>query len=694
MSIFGRKPARSGVDTDDKAAARDPWRKASLRRPARAVWLFLRRNLTRIAAVAAIVGVTAFIVALFVFNKYSATAVVMIDLRAAKDAQIDAGAIESLAEIAHSDAFLGALVDGLDLTRDSHFGGSGAAGPLQRLATIEKLGTNLSVARRDATYVIDVTATAPSPSLAARIANAAARKMLDDATPSRMGVSATIAEGMESRLAELRENANRAEQGAEELWARVKRADADPGVSLLEERISELNRRLAGASARRAEARARYELLRGAADDDIPSQAASSPPLDAMRVEYTRLSRQAAGWSAALGRRHPEVVSLKAQLADARRQLSAESKRARAWIRLAYQEAEQSEAALAEELKKTQAESGELGPELAKLSERDKEAKAARNAYEQLRERQREAQAKDFGLSQIRILSPALPPVRTTPSPLTLAAGSAAIGLVVGLAYAILRERREDTLKTAAAAERFGSVEILGFIPLVEDSGQEGEKPQKPDLSPWLADLCAEFAPNEAGDEGSVLLVASARRGEGRTTVASNLAAYLAEGGDRVLLIEADRPARQTKPRFGLLDILQSGEDLERAFVEPQDASYTLLPFGGRTFQHRAAVGGLMSGLTLRALLKLARQWFDLIVIDGPPVLEASYARLLAARADHVVFLIEWDKTRAEDAEAALERLGLRDVAAALFNKTDAARLGLYERRRSYSCEPNYEEAA
>lgn len=676
MSIFGRKPARLGADRDDKGAARNPWRESSSRRPARAASLFLRRNLAHMAAVAVAVSVAAFTVALFVFNKYAATAVVMIDPRAAKDAQIDSGAIDSLAQIARSEAFLGALVDGLDLTRDGYFGGSGAAEPLQRLATIEKLRTNLSVARRDATYVVEATASAPSPGLAARIANAAARKILDEATPSRLGVSATTKQSTESRLAEARESATRAEQAAEELRTRLKLADAERGFRLLEERISELNRQLALASVRTAEARARYELLRKAGDADVSSQAAQSAPLDALRAEYARLARQAAGRAAVLGPRHPEVLRLKTQLADARRELGAQNKRALASVRFAYLEAEQGEAALAEELKKARAESAELGPELIKLEELENEAKAARGAYGELRE---QAKARDLDASDIRIVSPALPPLRTTPPPLTLAAESAALGLLAGLVYATLRERSRDTLKTAAAAERFGGVETLGFIPLVEASGQEGEEPQKPDLSPWLAELCAELTPNEAGDEGSVLLVASARRGEGRTAVAANLAAYLAEGGDRVLLIEADRPARQTKTRFGLLDVLQSGEDLERAFVDPPDASYTFLPFGGRTLKHPCAVGGLMSGLTMRALLKLARQWFDLIVIDGPPVLEAPHAPLLAARADHVVFLVEWDKTRAEDAEAALQRLDLHDAAAILYNKTDAARLRLYD---------------
>ncbi|MGE0194008.1 MAG: GumC family protein [Methylocystis sp.] len=658
------------------------------------VWLFLRRNVWRMAAVAALATATAFLVAVLVFNKYSATAVVMVDPRSAKVTQTggvlanigaDAIAIESLVQVARSEGFLGALVDQLNLTQDSYFAGRGATEALKRLATIEKLGAKLSVARRGTTYVIDVTATAPSPDQAASIANAAAQKILDDQTSLRTGASAMTAQEIQNRLAELRGRVTRAEQAVAELKARLKVTDAGQGNTLLERRVFELNQQLVLASAQTAEARARYELLRKAgasAGENLPL-ATQSTVLSALRAEYARLSRHSADPATVLGPGHPAVASLRAQLADVRRQINAEISRMTASARAAYLEAEQRETALASQLKSAQAESGALGPELVKLGELDREAKAERSVYEQLLNRQRElTQVKDLDPSDIRVVSPALPPSRTTPPRMALAAASAALGLIAGLAYAIGREWREDTLKTAAQVERLGGVEVMGFIPLVSPAKKDGDKRAAPDLSPWLADLSAELTPEAAGDEGLALLVASTRRGEGRTTAASNLAAYLAQGGDRVLLIEADRKADEKKPGFGLLDILETSEDLKRAFIEPKDAPYTLLPYGGETLNHPRAVGGLMSGMTMRAMLKLARQWFDVVVIDGPPALEAPHARLLAAQADRTVFVIEWGKTSAADVKAALARLDLRE-AVVLYNKADVNGLRMYDPQQS-----------
>lgn len=80
------------------------------------------------------------------------------------------------------------------------------------------------------------------------------------------------------------------------------------------------------------------------------------------------------------------------------------------------------------------------------------------------------------------------------------------------------------------------------------------------------------------------------------------------------------------------------------------------------------------------------RKWFDVIVIDGPPALEAGYAKALAAQADTTIFVVEWDKTRAADAEHAIERLESGQIAV-LFNKTDVSRLRLYDPEQSRQIE-------
>jgi len=672
----------------------DLWRDTPVNFSLGGVGLFFRRNWRVILLTWLAVATVLFGASMFLFKKYSATAVLLIDPRAAKVTRAggvianiggDAIAIESLVQATRTDGFLGAMVDELDLTKDPAFAGKGDTEERQRLSTIEKLASKLSIARRGTTYVIDVTATTNSADESARIANAAARKILSEQSSLRSGTNAKTAEGIESRLSALRGRVSRAEEAAAELKARLNVTAAGEGTTLLERRVQELNQQYVVAAAHTAETRARVEQLRRAgpgAGDTLPASA-QTPVFQALRADYARLSRQSADQATVLGPRHPDVISLNAQMADVKRQIKVEIGRMRATAQTELLEAEQREAELARELKASQTESGELGPQMVKLQELEREAKAERDVYEELLNRQRElTQVKDLEPSDMRIVSLATPPSKPSPPRMVLAAGSGALGLLAGLAFAIVREWRQKTLRTASQAKKLGGVDVYGFLPLLPVSRQDDSGLVVPNLTPWLADLCADLAPTDPDGDGVVVLVSSAKRGEGRSTVAVNLAAYLSEGGDRVLLIEADRAAHLKRPQYGLLDILDSGEDLDGALIDQPADGYTLLPYGGRTLSHHSSIGGLMSGMTLRATLKLARRWFDVIVIDGPPALEAPHARFLAAQADHTVFLVEWDKTSADDADAALDRLDI-DEAAALYNKTDAARLRLYDPEQS-----------
>lgn len=693
------KPGRPRFD-DHPGGLFDLWRapgpRAYFIEPA-ALWLLMRRNLLRLAVVSLASAALAFAVALLFLTKYSATAVLIVDPRAARVTRAggvisniggDAVAIESLVQIARSEGFLGELVDELDLTKNPQFAVNGEDVGKVRLAVIEKLGARLSIGRRGTTYVIDVTATTSSPELSARIANAAAGKMLKDQSALRSGVSAMTAQEIEKRLSELGGRVSRAEQAAAELKARLKVTDAGQGSTLLERRIFELNQQFVLASASTAEARAHYEALRKAgatAGDSLP-QSVQSSVLGALRAEYARLSRQSADQLTVLGPRHPAVTALNAQLADVRRQISAEISRMMSAARTAYLEAEQREEDLSRRLKATQTESGELGPQMVKLAELEREAKAERAVYEELLNRQRElAQVKDLEPSDIRIASRATAPARPSPGRSVLALGSLFIGALAGLGYVFAREWIQRTIKTGGQAARLGAAQTLGFLPLAPpEQRAKARRFEVPDLTPWLSPLCNGLAARHDRAQGQIILVTSAVRQEGRSTIAVNLAACQARSGQRVLLIEADRATHVKRPPRGLIDVLNAGEDLRAAFVEQRADGYTLLPYGRRKpGKHDADV---MSGVTMRAALKLARAWFDVIVIDGPPALEFPHIRFLAQEADSVLFLIEWDKTGSADVAAALERFDAKD-ASILFNKSDAARLRLYDPEQSRQIE-------
>lgn len=676
------------------------WDEPSSPRPAgglldpRGALLFLRRNLLRILLVAGVVAVLGVGACYVLLNSFSATALVMIDPRDEKVTQTqdvlanigpDTIAIESLVQVANSDDFLGRVVDRLNLMADPDFAGQGASEALRRSATIDKLRTRLKIGRRGTTYLVDVTATTKDAARSATLANTVADMLAASQANLRSSSNAGAAEFLDGKLDALRERLHTAEMASAALKAKLNITDAGQGGTLQERRIAELNQQLILATARAAEAQARVdELTRaGSAAPDRLSAALPSPVLAGLRQDYARLMRQAAEQRAIYGDRYPAVQSLAAQIADLRHQIAAEIGRLVAAARGDAQEAAGRVGALTADLRRAQADSGRQGSDRVKLDEIDREARADRTVYEQLLDRQKQlSELHGLTPTDVRVVSEALPSARPNRPSLSILAGVfALLGLGAGCFFALARETLRRTMVTRSQAERLSGVEVTGLVPLVPARAVQrpsGTPVLPPDLSPWMSDLRRLAAPSGA-DQGRVVLVTSARPGEGKTAIARNLARSLAGSGETVLLLEASAPRQPpSSPQFGLLDVVAEGCAPDRAFVDVPHLGLTRLPFGGLGRARPEALDGTLSASRLSAVIGACRGRFDVVVVDGPAVREAGYATTLAATADLSLVVVEWDATDGADLVEALDRLRPDDVTL-VFNKVEVRRYARYE---------------
>ncbi|MDD2877131.1 MAG: P-loop NTPase [Acidiphilium sp.] len=162
---------------------------------------------------------------------------------------------------------------------------------------------------------------------------------------------------------------------------------------------------------------------------------------------------------------------------------------------------------------------------------------------------------------------------------------------------------------------------------------------------------------------GNVVMVTSARHGEGKSFTALNLANILAEGGDRpVVLIDADIGSNSLSRHFGLetrpglLDLAVSPRQLAHAMTIPAEPdNLTFIPIGGGADPD--ARGDLSSRQSVRALIeRLASQFRDsILVVDSPACLSNSDPMELAAIVGQIVLVVEAGQTRRKDVEGALD---------------------------------------
>jgi capsular exopolysaccharide synthesis family protein len=152
-----------------------------------------------------------------------------------------------------------------------------------------------------------------------------------------------------------------------------------------------------------------------------------------------------------------------------------------------------------------------------------------------------------------------------------------------------------------------------------------------------------------------IVLVTSANANEGKSVCASNLAFALARAGKRTLLVDGDmrNPGQHENYSVpngtGLAGLLNSDAPVKNALVPKVALGLDLLPAG----DPHGKAAELCEGEVLGELLRSLRNDYECIVIDSPPVLETSEARILAALADAVVFVLRLEVSKAPNLKRA-----------------------------------------
>ncbi|MES1154819.1 MAG: CpsD/CapB family tyrosine-protein kinase, partial [Pseudorhodoplanes sp.] len=196
---------------------------------------------------------------------------------------------------------------------------------------------------------------------------------------------------------------------------------------------------------------------------------------------------------------------------------------------------------------------------------------------------------------------------------------------------------RASSRDRLAAARRLASVVI--------------EQPDSPFAESVRAlRLNIRYSLNEPNE--NAVLVTSALSGEGKSTIAANLAREAALSGERVLLIDADlrRPSlaasldfQAKEPLPDLAEILLGHGDFRNSIRRDQRSG--LYVVAGKTRVSGTEAVSLLSSHKMQALVKLSRKVFDFVVIDAPPLLPVADSRVLVQFVDGVILVVESEQT-------------------------------------------------
>lgn len=246
-------------------------------------------------------------------------------------------------------------------------------------------------------------------------------------------------------------------------------------------------------------------------------------------------------------------------------------------------------------------------------------------------------------------------------------------------AAAPARPRSVPAVSDASAPAPGGSLNVSPAVPVFQGFNRAisekivAAERARPESVEQYRKLAATLHHAQVDRGIKVIVVASAAMGEGKTLTSTNLALTLSESyRRRVLLIDADlrRPSLhdvfQVPNVSGLSDGLEGDAD-QRLSLLQVSPTLTLLP-AGRPLHD--PMGALTSG-RMRRILDEAREAFDWVVIDTPPVGMLTDANLLSAMVDGSVLVVAAGRTPYGIAQKAVEALGRDRLLGVVLNRVD-----------------------
>jgi len=658
-----------------------------------------------------------------------------------RNAATDEAAIQSQVLLMQSVEVLRRVVKTLNLTSDPDFSPQPSIlDPLKKLlafgkksddlsaeeaatlASVTILDKRLQVGRQQNSYLVDINVKSHEPKKAAVVANAVVNAYFAELVKAK-AESVTVAAGwMDQQLADLKSRVRDADKALEE-YRGAHKLTMMQGGTVNDQQIGDLNTQLIQARAEVAQAKAKYDQVAQIAKDRVDPgslpEALSSETIARLRGQYADLAKNVADLGTRFGPRHPLLVAARAQLRDTQKQIDAEVHRILQSRRQAYDVASAREASLETSLKGLQDVSSESGKAQVHLRELQREADANRAIYESFLGNYKQAAAREsLKLPEARLVSePDVPVQPSFPKPLLFLALALPLGLAFGGILAVGVDHFDRRLKSlnqlavVTGLPALASMPIIGLRELsrIAKRGRDALAGHDPNstgmlpipLQPPLMHYIAE-EPNSVFAEAvravrlsvqraarsrpmQSVMVTSAIDGEGKTTLAANLALSYAMLGARTLLVEGDlrnpEMTRSLCPRaeFGILDVALGRAALRQAIVTDSTVPLSVLP--APMSEHNPVSSEFVFSNAVGVILTELRRHFDMIVIDAPPLIPLVDSAALGEYADGIVMAVGWDRTHEDVVVRALGQLGsLHDrLLGTVLTRVDIKRMSHYD---------------
>ncbi len=506
----------------------------------------------------------------------------------------------------------------------------------------------------------------PNPELSAKVVNALARSYIDMNMERRFENSSYAKTFLSDRITQVRSDLEESERKLIEYAAERKIVDVDTKRSSLIQKLQTINSRMTEVEQSRIKAESIFQEMNVGGVVGV-GQVAESELIHTYKEKLVDLQTRYEQDLLIYKPEYPGMQRIKGQIDEIQKKIVEETAAIQATIRANYQANAREQALL-------QARMADIKGQILEMQRRSTDYQALKRdvatnleLYDGLLQRiKEEGVSAGMEINNISIVDKGqVPGSAYKPNLRKNLKIALMVGLLGGVGLAFLFEYLDDTIKSATDLEKLTGLPVLGIVPEwpLEDENDSVamttyNEPRSAIAEAYRSCRTA-LSFSSATGTPDILHIASSISGEGKTTTAISLALTYVQAGSNVLLVDCDlrNPSLHNEldvsNETGLTNYLAGGYKPNQVVQRGDIAGLYILTSGPLPPNPVELLG---SGKMME-LLQTAADKFDVVIIDGPPVLGLADALILANMCSVTIMVVDAGVTRTGTLTGALQRL-------------------------------------
>lgn len=260
------------------------------------------------------------------------------------------------------------------------------------------------------------------------------------------------------------------------------------------------------------------------------------------------------------------------------------------------------------------------------------------------------------------------PDTKSSPNNTKNAVMGAALGIMLACGLIVLKTLMDNKIRDAESFKKHFDFPVMGEIPLIAEGIEDSKKREGYGVSigsftavEAFNTLCNNLMVSMHMNDEKVIVVSSPGMGDGKSTIAFNMAKNMAKMGSRVLLMDLDlrRPSIHKKLKIsnkkGFIDIIGKKERLENIVLNEGEGCPDILLSGGMS----PNPSEMLSSKRFTEIIESCKQKYDFIIVDAPPVNMVTDACIISRLAAGILVVVRADVTRFEDFKKVADNISL-----------------------------------